>query len=278
MLIDWFTVGAQTLNFFILVWLLKRFLYKPILAAIDAREQKIAQKMDDAKQQQQEAQQQRDQFQQKNDDFAQKRVELLKQMNQEVSAERERLLKEARTAAETLSENQQKALQHEYQLLNADISRLTSTEVFAITRKTLKDLADVSLEEKITTVFLQRLKSLDADAQKSLKDAFSTSSEPAQIRSAFELSSSQQETIQQQFNTLFTKAAPIKFHVDSALVNGIELSINGWKLAWSITEYLNSLEKSVAQRLNKQTPPQKAKTPETETETETETDTAVKAT
>jgi F-type H+-transporting ATPase subunit b len=172
MLIDWFTVGAQTLNFFILVWLLKRFLYKPILAAIDAREQKIAQKMDDAKQQQQEAQQQRDQFQQKNDDFAQKRVELLKQMNQEVSAERERLLKEARTAAETLSENQQKALQHEYQLLNADISRLTSTEVFAITRKTLKDLADVSLEEKITTVFFATFKVLRCRRSKKLKRRF----------------------------------------------------------------------------------------------------------
>jgi F-type H+-transporting ATPase subunit b len=38
MLIDWFTVGAQVLNFLILVWLLKRFLYKPILDAIDARE------------------------------------------------------------------------------------------------------------------------------------------------------------------------------------------------------------------------------------------------
>ena len=37
MLIDWFTVGAQALNFIILVWLLKRFLYKPILDAIDAR-------------------------------------------------------------------------------------------------------------------------------------------------------------------------------------------------------------------------------------------------
>lgn len=272
MLIDWFTVGAQTLNFLVLVWLLKRFLYKPILDAIDAREQKISQQIDDAQKKQQEAQQQRDEFQQKNDEFAQKRAELLQQMNQEVRAERERLLKEARTAAETLSENQQKALQHEYQLLNADISRLTTTEVFAISRKTLKDLADVSLEEKITAVFLQRLKSLDADAQKSLKDAFSTSSEPAQIRSAFELSSSQQETIQQQFNTLFSRAAPIQFHVDSALVNGIELSINGWKLAWSITEYLNSLEKSVAQRLKKQTPPQKAKT------SEPETDTAVKAT
>ena len=39
MLIDWFTVGAQTLNFLILVWLMKRFLYKPVLDAIDAREE-----------------------------------------------------------------------------------------------------------------------------------------------------------------------------------------------------------------------------------------------
>jgi F-type H+-transporting ATPase subunit b len=41
MLIDWFTVGAQTLNFLILVWLMKRFLYKPILNAIDAREKRM---------------------------------------------------------------------------------------------------------------------------------------------------------------------------------------------------------------------------------------------
>ena len=44
MLIDWFTVGAQALNFIILVWLLKRFLYKPILDAVDAREKRVAQR------------------------------------------------------------------------------------------------------------------------------------------------------------------------------------------------------------------------------------------
>ena len=48
MLIDWFTVGAQVLNFLILVWLLKRFLYKPILNAIDAREKRIAAELADA--------------------------------------------------------------------------------------------------------------------------------------------------------------------------------------------------------------------------------------
>ena len=42
MLIDWFTVAAQLVNFLILVWLLKRFLFKPITSAIDAREKRIA--------------------------------------------------------------------------------------------------------------------------------------------------------------------------------------------------------------------------------------------
>ena len=46
--INWFTVIAQVINFLILVWLLKKFLYKPILNAIDEREKKIADKIKDA--------------------------------------------------------------------------------------------------------------------------------------------------------------------------------------------------------------------------------------
>jgi F-type H+-transporting ATPase subunit b len=42
MIIDWFTVIAQAINFLVLVWVMKRFLYKPILDAIDAREKRIA--------------------------------------------------------------------------------------------------------------------------------------------------------------------------------------------------------------------------------------------
>jgi len=48
MLIDWFTVGAQALNFLILVWLMKHFLYKPILHAIDEREKRVAAELADA--------------------------------------------------------------------------------------------------------------------------------------------------------------------------------------------------------------------------------------
>jgi len=56
MLIDWFTVGAQALNFLILVWLMRRYLYKPIINAIDAREKRIAAELADAAAKQAEAQ------------------------------------------------------------------------------------------------------------------------------------------------------------------------------------------------------------------------------
>ena len=74
MLIDWFTVGAQALNFIILVWLLKRFLYKPILNAIDAREKLIAAKLADADAKEAGAQKERDEFQHKNEAFDKQRA------------------------------------------------------------------------------------------------------------------------------------------------------------------------------------------------------------
>ena len=48
MKINWFTVIAQVINFLILVWLMKRYLYKPVLNAIDEREKKIAAQLADA--------------------------------------------------------------------------------------------------------------------------------------------------------------------------------------------------------------------------------------
>ena len=79
MLIDWFTVGAQALNFLILVWLMKRFLYKPILHAIEEREKRIAAELANADKKKAEAQKESDEFKRKNEEFDRQRAALLKQ-------------------------------------------------------------------------------------------------------------------------------------------------------------------------------------------------------
>src|ERR1035437_2718162 len=102
MLIDWFTVAAQAVTFLILVWLMKRFLYKPILHAIDEREKRIATELANADAKKAEAQKEHDEFERKNAEFDQQRAALLSKATDEAKAERQRLLDEARNAAADL--------------------------------------------------------------------------------------------------------------------------------------------------------------------------------
>ena len=249
MLIDWFTVGAQVANFLILVWLLKHFLYKPILHAIDAREKRIAAELADAAAKQTEAKNERDEFRHKNDEFARQRAELLSQAVDEARAERQRLLDEARQAAGALSAKRQDTLRAEAHHLNQAISRRTQQEVFAIARKALTDLATTSLEERLVAVFIRRLREMDDQAKNNFGESLKTASAPALVRSAFDLPAEQRAAIQQALNEAFSAEIRVRFEASPVLVSGIELITNGHKVAWSIADYLLSLETAIAELL-----------------------------
>ena len=261
MLIDWFTVGAQLVNFLILVCLLKRFLYKPILRAIDAREKRIASALADAEAKKAEAQKERDEFQHKNETFDQERAALLSKATEEAKAERQRLLDEARKAADALNTKRQEALRSDAHNLNQAIRHRTQQEVFAIARKVLTDLATTSLEERISAVFISRLRAMDGKAKEGFAGALKTTSEPALVRSAFDLPTEQRTAIQNALNETFSTEVRIRFETAPDLVGGIELTANGQKVAWSIADYLTSLEKGVGELLKEKDKPEASPEP-----------------
>ena len=258
MLFDWFTVGAQTLNFLVLVWLMKRFLYKPVLDAIDAREKRIALALADAAAKKADAQKERDAFQKKNEAFDQARDAQLSQLKDEINTERQRLLEEARQAANGLRIKGQEALTSELQTLHQDIARRSREEVFAIAQKVLTDLAGATLEERMVTVFTQRLTQLDDAAKAGLAKALETASGSTHVHSAFALSPAQQEAMQSALNQAFSRDIQIQFDTAPDLISGIELSANGWKVAWNIADFLASLEQRIDELLKKKSEPQVA--------------------
>lgn len=245
MLIDWFTVGAQALNFAILVWLMKHFLYQPILNAIDEREKRIAAELSDAATKKADAKKDRDDFQHKNDEFDQQRDALFSKARDEANTERQRLLDEARKAADDLSAKRHDALIKESNTLNQEISQMAQQEVFAIARKTLADLAGANLEEQMCGVFISRLEKLDEKTKQGLAAALTKAPDPPIVRSAFELPAEQQAAIQKALNEIFPSKISIQFVTAPLLVSGIELTTNGQKVAWSILDYLTSMEKGV---------------------------------
>jgi F-type H+-transporting ATPase subunit b len=248
--INCFTVIAQVINFLILVWLLKRFLYKPILHAIDEREKGIATQLAQAEAKKADAQQERDDFQHKNEAFDKERAALLSKATNEAQAERQRLLDEARKDAELVRAKRQEALRNEQRNLGQDITRWTQKEVFAIARKTLGDLAATSLEERMGEVFVQRLRALTGTAKEQLAVALKGLTQPARVRSAFDLPPEQHAAIQKALNETFSADIHIQFETVPELVSGIELTANGQKVAWSIADYLATLEKSAVELLH----------------------------
>ncbi|MBS0476607.1 MAG: F0F1 ATP synthase subunit B, partial [Proteobacteria bacterium] len=230
MLIDWFTVGAQVVNFLILVWLLKRFLYRPILDAIDAREQRIARELAEADAKKAEAAEERADFERKNAAFDKEKASLLAQAVAAANAERQRLLDAARQHAAELSARRQETLLREAQDLNHEIGRRAQQEVFAIARKALGDLADATLEERMVGVFIHRLQALSADERQKLAAALQAAARPMVVRTTFELAQPEQTSAAEAIKALLGNGTEIRFETAPDLVSGIELSSDGQKV------------------------------------------------
>jgi F-type H+-transporting ATPase subunit b len=252
MLIDWFTVGAQVVNFVILVWLMKHFLYKPILNAIDAREKRIASELADANAKRTEAEKERADFESKNKAFDDQRSALLSKATGDAKAEGAQLLDKARKDADSFRDTQAAALQNDHARMGGQITRMATEEVFGIARKALADLATVSLEERIGEVFTRRLHEMSGKDKDLLAAALKASSEPAVVRSAFAMPTDQQAAIQNALNETFSAVVRVRFETTKDAICGIELSANGQKVGWSIATYISALDQKIGALLEAQ--------------------------
>jgi F-type H+-transporting ATPase subunit b len=194
----------------------------------------------------------------------------------EAQAERQRLIDEARKAAGALSAKRQETLRNEERNLYQAISRRTQQEVFAIARKALTDLATVSLEERLGEVFTRRLREMDGKAKEAFGEALKTASDPAVVRSAFEMPADQRAAIQNALNETFSAEIRVRFETAPDLIGGIELTSNGQKVAWSIADYLASLERGIDELLKEKDQPEAKAAPKAESKPEAETEAKLK--
>lgn len=250
--IDWFTVLAQALNFGVLVWLLKRFLYGPILQAVDAREKRIAGELADAAAQQAQAQQERDALARKNAEFAQQRQGLLEQAQAEVAQQRQQLLTQARADASAWTARRQAALTAQAQQLDRIIRAQVQQEIFAIARKTLQEIAAADLETRVCEIFTRRLSESDSALRTALAQALQADRTAALVRSAFALDAPMRSAIEDALRHVTGSDASVQFALASDLVCGIELVCGGQKIGWNISDYLDAMEQRLAERLREQ--------------------------
>jgi len=242
MLIDWFTVFAQAVNFLVLVWLLKRFLYKPTLKAIDERQNKIVAELDEAAKAKKQAEAERSSLAKKTAAIDKKKEELLSQATKEADEERAKLIEAARVESVTLHAQLQASLDSETANMRNEVSQRVRKEVFAIVRNVLADLADVQLESRMAAVLVKRLGNLEASETSKITAALAKSKDGVLVRSSLDLDGHVKTTLEDAIHKNLDREATMQFEVSPEIGGGIELSVGGYRFGWSEESYLSALE------------------------------------
>jgi len=245
--IDWFTVIAQIINFLILVWLLKRFLYKPVLNAIDERDRKIMDRLKNAKAKKEEALKEKEEHAQKNDQFQQDKQKLMDDAYAEAKSYGSNLMDEAREDAQDFRKKLKSSLNKMEQEIKDELSNKLQNEVFEIASQALSDLSSANLQDQILSTFITKLKDLKEDDKSKFRHAFNSNSKTIIVSSAMELTEDQRNLINSSLKNSLEENIKIEYKITPQLICGIQLYSNGFKLGWSISEYLSALQTDLLQ-------------------------------
>lgn len=241
MQIDWLTVVAQIFNFLILVWLLKHFLYGPVIDAMTRREERIGARLAEAARREEEAADRALEYRERSEALEQARKQKLDAADEAAEQEKRGLLNAARHEIDEQRRMWREEVQREYQELRKTLEREIITSSVETARRALADLATAALEDRVIAAFLQRLETLP----KSEREALLDSSEALRVSSSFDLDDASRERLR----SALAPTGEIAYARDERMICGIAVTGRGHKLEWNFSSYLGNLENRIDQLL-----------------------------
>ncbi len=239
--IDWFVFFAQIVNFLILLFLLKKFLYGRIIGAMDAREARIAATFAEAEKAREEASRSVLMCEKKLQDIQGASDEMMNKARGEADAYRRELMDKAREEVDEIQNRWTETLRSERENFFQELRRLTGTQVYAITRRVLKDLADMDLEQRIVQIMTERIETMNQEERERIRTLM-TAGEKITIQSAFDIPPEAREKLNGTIRMSIGSGIEVAYEKSDDVMSGYELRINGYKIAWSMKDYLDTLE------------------------------------
>lgn len=242
MLIDWFTVIAQIINFLILILLLRRFLYGPILRMMDERQARVTSELRQAEEMKAEADREIEAYQQKHRVFEENREKMLENAKAEADASRAELLEKARQDVENAQSRWRESLQQEKNTFLQDLRQRISHQTYVLARQALTEMANADLEKQLVSVFLDRLHSLKQAEVDAFAKSLWQNGQDIIVNSAFDLPPETRKRIEKTLHDRLINNRNIRFERSADLICGIEVKTREHKIAWNLESYFAELE------------------------------------
>ena len=239
---DLVTFVAQIVNLFVLVWLLKRFLYRPILKVIEKRQQEIRDKIKTAEDMRLQSEKERKKWEKEMSDYETEHQKELNKITLELDEKRKEGLAEIKSFLQKQRLKMQNDLLAEMAALQTDIGHFIATDFIQLANQALHELSNCCPLDQAIRLFLNELKNLGKNDINSINFILEKQY-VIFINSSNKLTQNQKDEITKLIQKIFDLSPKhkIKFNEVSELILGLEMRIGDISVAWNLKSYLDTL-------------------------------------
>ena len=235
--IHWTTFFLEIVNFLVLVWLLKRFLYRPVKAMVERRRQEVEARLAEAERRRQEAETLKQRYENRLADWEAEKKEAWEALRRELEAERQRRLQtlqqelaEQRRKAEAVWEQEKREWRHQaeeqaLQLGAAFVARL------------LERLADEPLHHRLVHLLLEDLEKLPVSEQVRIRTAVTDTGRVKGV-SAYPLTEDERQQLNQVLSWILQRQTVLAFEVDPDLLAGVRIDLGSYVIRANLRDEL----------------------------------------
>jgi len=236
--LNWSTFLLEIINFLVLVWILKRFLYRPVLEVINKRRSSIEQSLTESQRLHDEAQALKGQYEGRLADWEKERNQARETLAQELDKERTRQLEALQASLEQEREKSRVARdrQHAEQLRAIEHDALQQGAVFA--SRLLGQACGAELETRLLDILLDQLGQLSEEQTSALRQQWGEAPDCIQVGSAYPLSDAQRQRLESALHRASGLDVPIDYVRDAELLAGLRIVIGAWVLAANVRDEL----------------------------------------
>ncbi|WP_018289894.1 F0F1 ATP synthase subunit delta [Verrucomicrobium sp. 3C] len=236
---DWTTFILQVLNFLVLVWLLHRLLFRPVLRLIAERKAATAKAWEEAQRVKKEGGDLQSAYENRmalwEAEKEKARAKLLEEMQAERSrlqAENDRLMQEERERARAVEAHRLAMLSQE-----AETRALRIASQFA--SRFLRDLVTPDLEVKLVDRAIEEIEGLPPEKVAEIRDSVERGGvRQIEVRTAFLLEEARRDRLAKALQKACGKELPCESLVDGSLGAGVRAVIGGWMVRANVKDEL----------------------------------------
>ncbi len=231
--LNWTTFTLEIINFLALLWILKRFLYRPVMQTLAERRAGIERTLADARATEAQAAAMKQQFESRLADWEQEKAMVRAQFEAEQIAERERQM--AVLGRELATERERSAAleAHRLDTQRRELASQALGQARQFAGRLLARMAGPELEARLVQVFIEELSALPEDRLIAVR-AGQNGQGQGMLTSAHGLTKEQRRQLSSAIEARLGKAIAIDFGVDASLLAGARLTLGAWQLDFSL--------------------------------------------